>query len=354
MIKKSNYTNFAIIILLQIISFKLSAQIVSPFNKLEIKDTTSSYTFIVSGHFHGASTNASKFPAASLQANIDTLNSLKPSFLICLGDMFLDMNETYLEHYQKSLFNKLHIPLLNAVGNHDLANGNMYEKVFGKTYFSFTLHSELFIVLNTEMNDGSIKDEQLKFFKSAVNTAKDNNIKNVFVFSHRPVWTENNEKYSKLFADNTHSTFENNFSKEIIPLLKSISKDKNVYWMSGSMGGMAPVSFFYDKDKATNITFMQTAIRDLPRDAVLKVNVNNGIISFDGISFTGQTLQKIESYNLEYWNKSFAPEQKFSFRMLPYLTKQMLMHQYFWFGFVFCFILLFVFSFIKRRWKRNK
>ncbi len=332
----------------------VSAQVVSPFNNLCIKDSSKSYSFIVSGHFHGASTNASTFPASSLLANIDSLNALNPLFLMSLGDMFLDVDDTYINHYRSSLFSKLKMPLLNAVGNHDLAH-NVYEKLYGKTFYSFTHNSELYIVLNTEMNDGSIKDEQLKLLSNSIDTALTNKIKNVFIFSHRPIWAERIDKYKKLFSDNTRTAIgNNNFIEEIKPLLQKISKNKNVYWISGSMGGMAPASFFYDKEEETNVTYMCTAIRDLPRDAVLRIDFNDDIVSMKGISLTGQQLLPIENYNINYWNKNTAPEQSFNFRLLPYLTKQMLMHHYFWFGFGFCLLLIFCISFIRKRWKKRK
>lgn len=331
-----------------------SGQVISTINNLPIKDSSQNYSFFVSGHFHGASTNISSFPASSLLANLDSINSYNPSFIISLGDLFLDVNETYISHYKYSLFNKLKMPLFNAVGNHDLA-GNYYEKYFGKTFFSFTHKSELFIVLNTEINDGSIKDEQLKLFNSAIDEALSGNIKNVFIFSHRPIWSERIEKYSKLFSDNTRTAIgKNNFNEEIKPLLLKISKSKNVYWISGSMGGMAPASFFYDRDSETNVTFMQTAIRDLPRDAMLQIKINNGDVSMKGISLTGQHLEPIENYNLNFWSKTIAPEQSFNFRLLPYLTKQMLLHHYFWIGFFLSCLLFFCFTFFRNRWKRRK
>ncbi len=345
-----------IIIFLQfiVVSNLLSQQIVSPFNKLSINDSVANYSFIVSGHFHGASTNVSSFPASSLLANIDSLNSLNPLFLMSLGDMFLDVDDLYIKHYQYSLFNKLKMPLLNAVGNHDLSNHNMYEKAFGKTFFSFTHNSELFIVLNSELNDGSIKDEQLKMFTDALNSASSTTIKNIFIFSHRPIWAESIEKYKKLFTDNTRSSFQNNFLSDIKPLLQSVSKKCNMFWISGSMGGTAPVSFFYDKDEETNVTYMQTAIRDLPRDAVLQIFINNGIVSLKGKSFSGQKLDKIENYNLNFWSKNIAPEQKFNFRLLPFLIMQMLKHYYFWIGFLLSIVLILVTTIIKRRWKKEK
>ncbi|MCE3280654.1 MAG: hypothetical protein K0S44_2845, partial [Bacteroidetes bacterium] len=246
------------------------------------------------------------------------------------------------------------MPLINAVGNHDLANGNIYEKEFGKTYFSFLISTELFIVLNTELDDGSIKKEQLTFFRDALNSARSENIKNIFVFSHRPVWAEQSSRYGKLFKDNTRTSIgENNFSSEVEPLLKEISKAKNVFWLSGSMGG-GPASFFYDKDEETKITFIQTAIRDLPRDAVLQVNVNNGGVSFKGISLTGETLKPIEDYNVLFWTKTTPHEEKFNFRLLPLMILQMLTHHFFWIGVITTLISCFLILLIIKRWKRKK
>jgi calcineurin-like phosphoesterase family protein len=311
---------------------QLSAQLLSPFNKRELTDTSADYSFIVSGHFHGASDNISTFPAATVLAGIDTLNALKPVMLISLGDMFIDVNETYIEHYRKSLFSKLQMPIFNAVGNHDLSNGNMYEKIYGKTFFSFFYRSEAFIVLNTELNDGNIEGDQLAFFKDALAQAEKNNTRNIFIFSHRPVWSENDPAYEKLFEGNTRTyPGHNNYEEVIQPLLQKLTANRAVYWMSGSMAG-GPVSFFYHKEPETGVTMIQTAIRDLPRDGVLQVNVTKGVVSLKGISLTGQTLEPVENYNIEYWLKNVPEEDAFSYRMLPYLTMQMLKHRYFWIG----------------------
>lgn len=331
----------------------LLAQTISPFNKRPIADTSVSYSFIVSGHFHGSSTSQSTFPAATLLASLDTINSLKASMLISLGDLFIDVNEMYINHYQKSLFDKLEMPIFNAVGNHDLSNNNYYEKVFGKTFFSFTNHSELFIVLNTEINDGSIKDEQLLFLKNTLNIAHSGKIKNIFIFSHRPVWSENNSSYQDFFKGNTRTVFgENNFEDDIKPLLTELSKEKSIYWMSGSMAD-APASFFYHKELETNITFIQTAIRDLPRDAVLQVNVDDGRVTFNGISLTGQALQPIESFNIDYWKKNVAIEEPFNYRLLPFLTTKMISHYYFWIGFTSSLLILLILRFLYSRWKKR-
>lgn len=332
---------------------KLSGQAVSSFNKLEVTDTSNNYSFIVSGHFYGSSTNASTFPASSLQANIDTLNSLNSSFLMSLGDLFVDVNEMYISHYQKSLFDKLTMPLFNAVGNHDLSNGNMYEKVYGKSFFSFSKGKELFIVLNTEINDGNIKDEQLTFLNDALE--KTELCKNIFIFSHRPIWAENNERYKKLFVGNTRAMFgKNNFEEVVRPLLLKYSKNKKIYWMSGSTGG-GPASFFYDFEPETSITFMQTAIRDQEKDAALLVNINNGNVSFSGISFSGQKVDKIENYGIDYWLGTKPADETFNFRLLPYLILKMITHNYFLIGlFLGLFIMLLIMWIRNRKLKRRR
>ena len=330
----------------------LSGEIISPFNKKNIIDSTADYNFIVSGHFHGASTNTSTFPAATILAGIDTLNALKPSFLIHLGDLFLDVNEEYIAHYQRVLFDKLHMPLLNAVGNHDLSNHNMYEKIYGKSHYFFTKSTELFIVLNTELNDGNIKDEQLNEFKAALNLIKIKNIKQIFVFSHRPVWAEGNKRYSRFFKNNTQSRFGfPNYKKDILPLLQQAHVP--VYWMSGSTGG-GPSSFFYDKNEEDHITYIQTAIRDTPRDAVLNVSVSKGEISFKTISLTGQNLLPLEHYNFRFWSQNTSPEQSFNYRLIPYLIWLAVSHHYFWIGFFIgiCFVVFL--SILIKKWKKRK
>jgi hypothetical protein len=328
------------------------AQVISPFNKMQISDSAGSYSFIVSGHFHGASTNYSGFPASTLLGNIDTLNSLESAFLISLGDIFLDVNTSSIENYNKSFFRKLKTPLFNAVGNHDRANGNKYEELYGKSFFWFGKQSEIFIILNTELSDGNIKGEQMDMLRAALKEAEANNVNNVFVFSHRPVWVEGNERYKDLFKGNTRSEFGSvNFEEEIRPMLEELKKP--VYWMSGSMAG-GPSSFFYDRYPESKITFIQTAIRDLPRDAVLQVNLNAGSVAFRGISLTGQVLEPVEKYGLEFWKKSSAPEEEFNYRLLPYLVKKMIKHYYFWTGFFASLLLALLIRSIYKRWKRKE
>lgn len=334
-------------------SVALNAQVVSSFNNLPISiNDSEKYSFLVGGHFHGSSTNISGFPAATLLASIETLNSDSSSFLVSTGDLFMDVRNN-IPNYQRSFFSKLKIPLFNAVGNHDVS-GSVYTTNFGKTWFQFVIGSELYIILDAEINDGSIKGEQLAFLKDALETncIEGSEVKNIFIFSHRPIWTEGNEKLSTIFLDNTQADFGTNFKFEILPLIKKYNKKTSLYWFSGSVGGNAPASFFYFKDE-NKITYIQTAIRDLPRDGILKVKVDNSKISFETISFSGNKVPELESCGLAMWTGA-PKEVSFNYRLIPLYLKQILFHRYFWYGLLGGVLFIFLFSRIRKKLKARK
>lgn len=344
-----------ILISMYVVLFTLTGYTqVSPFNGKAVNEYDSAgFTFLVTGHIHGASSNVSGFPASTILGNIDSLNSFKPSFMVSLGDLFPELNPQVKENYDKSFFEKISFPLFNVVGNHDLGRG-AYVKWYGKTYSHFIFKNSLFVFLDTESDDGSIEDEQLGMLREALEQVSTSGVKHVFVFSHRPVWAEQNKRYDGLFAGNTRTMVgNNNYERVVLPLLKDVSKLAEVYWMSGSMSS-APVSFFYDKDPGTGIVHIQTAIRELPRDAVLKVNMKNDRISFECISLTGQDLKSLESYDINFWKSTIHEEPEFNFRLLPYLTLLMITHNYFWFGFGIACITLLVLFFIVLKLKRGK
>ncbi|MFP5470300.1 MAG: metallophosphoesterase family protein [Bacteroidia bacterium] len=310
----------------------------SPFNKLSVQiQDSSNFSFVVSGHFYGSSSNRSGFPASTLLANLDTLNSSNAAFIVCLGDLFMDVKND-IPNYKKSLFSKLSKPLFNVVGNHDLS-ANVYQENFGKTHFSFSTGENTFVFLDTEKDNGDIKNEQFDLLKNAV----ESHAKNVFIFSHRTVWAEENKTLSELFKDNTRSRFGNNFQKEILPLLET--SRAHVYWFSGSMGGGAKASFFYHP-KSEKITYITTAIRDLPRDAVLNVNIQNGDVFFNTQSLTENEVLVLKEYNLDYWKTTKI--QEINYRLFPIYIKQLLFHKFFWIGLLIGLLIMFLFVRFKK------
>lgn len=319
-------------------------QITSPFNTISLEDT-SNYSFIVSGHFYGSDKNQSGLPANTLLGNLDWINEQNPQMLICLGDLFKDVR-TNIPNYQRVLFDKLETPLFNAVGNHDLSE-NIYQENFGETDFSFRLGDDIHLFLDTETSSGSISKSQHDLIKTA---AAEKGINNIFIYSHRTIWKEGYSEMDALFTDNTQSLTNGNFKDETLPYLKEISESINIFWMSGSLG-TAPASFFYHKD--ANITYIATAIRELPRDAVLKVSVSAGQVSFETHSLTGETLESLEEYDIDFWSTTSTAEP-FNYKLSLYYIQLMITHRFFWYGVLWTAGgVLFLWFFVSWRKKRR-
>ncbi|MBI3134254.1 MAG: hypothetical protein HYZ14_06210 [Bacteroidetes bacterium] len=331
-------------------AYSVYAQPISTFNGKQVSvDSTGNYTFIVSGHFYGDGTNKSGYPANTLLANIDWINESDACMLVCLGDLFMDIKND-LPKYRTSLFDKLQIPLFNAVGNHDLT-GTIYQENFGATWFKFKLGNDIHVILDTEVGNGDIADEQLEMLKQVAEQCQNEKINNVFVYAHRTIWTESYPELEGLFADNTQSVTTTNFETDVLPVAKEISARSQLYWFAGSLGD-APASFFYFKDSSAQISYIATAIRAMLRDAVLIVHVNNGQAIFETHSFTGQQLKPLEQYNVEFW-KSTSTAEPFNYRLIPLYIKNIFLTRYFWYGITFASVFLGLIRYIRKRRKRS-
>ena len=351
-----------------ICSMALSAQR-SPFNGLEVlpADSNGHYRILIGGHFHGESTNRSGYPAATLLANIDTINSLGADLFLSTGDLFMDpVND--LPRYQKAFFSKLKMPFFNAPGNHDGAdedgapdNGTTLITIGVQPYagvvaklnatgspgpsvvdsankvvaeqvrLGMPLQAAHVLVLNTERSDGSLAVDDLESFRSLVQELFERTTSSVFIVSHRPIWAEEDPQYSPLFQGNTRSVMSTNFQKDVYPMLEQIAKHAHVYWISGSMGGTAQSSIFFQQH-APNITFIQCAIRNVPRDALLIADVWPDTVKWSALSLTGQKLLAPEAYDAAWWRKHLGRSEGFNWKLLPYLVKSTVFHRAFWWG----------------------
>ncbi len=329
----------------------LFSQYTSPFNKNRIENSeTGDYAFMVSGHFHGGSNNQSHFPANTLLANLDWINNSESEMLICLGDLFKDISKE-IPNYEKSFFSQLNIPLVNTVGNHDLT-GSIYQDNYGETSFLFELNNDLHLILDTERDNGNIEEEQLELLEEALSKVNENQINNVFLYMHRTIWKSTYSEMEGIFEDNTQALGGNNFESDVFPLLKKIGKKTDVHLFSGSLG-TAPASFFNYNDTENNIQIIATAIRALPRDAMLQVIVKNGNVTFKTKSLTNQTVLPLENYTVDYWQNEVG-EEPFNWKLSLYYVQLMLTHRYFWFGVITTILVVVTFlGFRRRRIKKS-
>jgi hypothetical protein len=297
----------------------------SPFNNLSVlpADSTGHYRILIGGHFHGESTNRSGYPAATLLANLDTINTLGANLFLSTGDLFMDpVNDQ--ARYERALFSKLKMPLFNTPGNHDVGR-DMVPRTE-----PFKMDSmDRFVLLNTEDNDGSLSEDDFIVLKWILEEGR--SARNLFIISHRPIWSEDDPQYSPLFKDNTRSLTGTNFQKDVYPLLEKIAEHAHVYWISGSLGGGAPSSIFF-QEHAKNITYIQCAIRDEPRDALLIADVFPDTVKWSSFSLTGQILLAPEAYSAAWWREHVGKSEGFKWRLLPYLVKTTVLRKEFWWG----------------------
>lgn len=325
-----------------------SISITSPLNGkvLELSDTPQGYSFLCAGHVYGAPPSPSVFPSASFLANIDMINKNNATFFILLGDNIRAANPVHIENFKASLCSKVEIPMFNAVGNHDVGNRELYESHFGRTYFDFRQGSELFIVLDGQINRGEIAGEQLEYLKSALdNATKSKEIKNVFLFSHNLIWSKNDVHLERTVYPhtNSHSNYENidNFKSVVMPEIIRLSQTKKVFMMSGDIGVSGSLPLFYHEEEKHNITYVACGLGDTEKDAIIKVDITReGEVTFAPISLTDEKLEEINHYGIDYWATYFGGQEGRTHSTLSDKIQRVLTNIYFRLGIVFSFTLI--------------
>jgi hypothetical protein len=177
-------------------------------------------------------------------------------------------------------------------------------------------------------------------------------IRNVFVFSHKLIWSVDDPDYQIVFQHlNARSGYADggNFRSRIEPVLIELSRHKPVYWISGDIGCSWSLPIFFQKDQSSGVTYIATGIGDTEKDAILQVNIarSGEEVVFIPVSLTGQELQPVEHYGLEYWRNYFRSESNGPTWMETRL--EMLRHRYFWTGILAAFLLLGLFVFVRKR-----
>lgn len=286
--------------------------IVSPLNGkvLDSSNTTKNYSFFLIGHVYGNPESPSVYPSASFLSNIDMLNHNNASFFILMGDNFQKCEPDYIENFKKSILSKIDVPVFNAVGNHDVGNRELYGSHFGMTFYDFVYGSEMYIILDSEINQGEIAGDQLNYLNNAVQNAIDaNEVKNVIIIIHKLIWTVGDDELKPIYQNlNAQSGYAKNdeFQSIILPQFVRLSKTKNVYVASGDIGVSWSLPLFYHKDERYNITYVASGIGDTKRDAIIRVDISEGEVTFSPISLTGEELHGLSYYDVNYWTSHFG------------------------------------------------
>lgn len=344
---------------------------VSPFNRRPVlpADSTGHYRILIGGHFHGESANRSGYPAATLLANLDTINKLGANIFLSTGDLFMDA-ERDQARYQRALFSKLKVPFFNAPGNHDETNATASDHGYTLPSWQQRIYAPVdpgpsisslmevpgphVVLFNTERSEGSIDEDRLQVLERVRGDVERSFAETkahpvVFIISHRPIWSEDDPQYTDLFKDNTRSVTGTNFDEDVYPILEKIAEHAHVYWISGSLGGGAPSSIFF-QNHSPNITFIQCAVRDELRDALLIADVYPDTVKWSALSLTGQELLAPEAYDAAWWRAHIGQKEGFNWRLLPYLIKTTVLRAEFWWGVLVALLLA---GFVRRLVRRG-
>jgi len=155
----------------------------------KVSDTEEGFTFAFLTDIHlQPELNA----VAGFQMAIDTINQIKPDFVLTGGDLVMDvLNQTYgradsVYKLYKKISGGLSMPVYNTVGNHEVYGWHrdeagievhpefgkkMFEKEIGERFYSFDHKGWHFIVLDAIYRGenghymGKIDDEQIEWLK---------------------------------------------------------------------------------------------------------------------------------------------------------------------------------------------
>lgn len=175
---------------------------------------------------------------------IDTINKLKPSFVLTGGDLIMDaLGQTYgradsLYNLYQEITKKFQMPVYNTIGNHEIYGiykksgadpshpefgEKMFEKRLGKSYYSFGYGGWKFMVLNSIEDTkqskyvGLIDKDQIDWIKDEL--SKTDSKTPIVISTHIPFMTIFAQKYESSTTPNDSALVVVN-SKEVLDLFK--------------------------------------------------------------------------------------------------------------------------------------
>ncbi len=162
----------------------------------------------------------------------------------------------------------LGVPVHFAVGNHDITDRSLYEKRYGRTYYSFVHRNDLFIVLDPNLDHWRIGAAQLEFIRDSLANAA--GVDNILVFFHQLIWLDQRDVFRGVLCNSLEGRSEDvNFWTEVEPLFRAM--DRPVYMFAGDVGAFPQhVPVFY---KDGNICLIASGMGGMQNDNFLVVEV---------------------------------------------------------------------------------
>jgi len=230
-----------------------------------------SYSFFIAGHTYGSPgvDNDGLHPA--FKNKFDLIQSDGHiGFGVLTGDIVITGTEQNWNEVDNDIID-LGLPVYFAAGNHDMTDRVLFESRYGQTYYSFVHQSDLFIVLDPNLDEWNISDDQLQFLENALNSEAQN-VNNIFVFFHQVLWWEPDNIYQNVTLNSLAGRADTiNFWNEIEPLFNGLPKP--VHMFAGDVGAFNTGSeFMYHKYE--NITLIASGMGGNVRDNFIIIDVH--------------------------------------------------------------------------------
>jgi hypothetical protein len=150
------------------------------------------FTFAVFGDNKG---NSSVFEP--LLCDIDHRTEI--GFAIGIGDQVRKREKGLYRSFLNQVKENLTIPLLTAIGNHDLNGGSsIYQGIFGPTYYAFQVGQSHFIVLDA-VTEGKFDKRERQWLEEELKKAQ--TLETRFVFIHVPPFDPRGKGFNKCLTD---------------------------------------------------------------------------------------------------------------------------------------------------------
>jgi len=257
------------------------------------------YSFFVAGHTYGKPgvDNIGLHPA--FEAKYDLIrNDSFIEFGVLTGDIVLTGTEQNWNEVDSSV-SLLDLPVYFAVGNHDMSDRVLFESRYGQTYQSFVRNSDLFIILDPNIDNWNISGEQLQFLE---NTLDENyqQVENIYVFFHQLLWWTPNNIYKNVTLNSLQSRSDTiNFWAEVEPLFNTMPN--NIFMFAGDVGAN-PTGSEFMYHQYDNMTLIASGMGGEVRDNIIIVDVfEDKTTSFRLIALNEEdinALGKLEDYEL--------------------------------------------------------
>ena len=133
-------------------------------------------------------------------------------FAMDLGDLVDSGEMEQYRYYFAQVRKNLNIPLLTAIGNHDLheKGRGVYKDLFGSLYYSFQIGRDYFIVVD-DANEKGLNQRQLRWLEAEL--IKAGNSTQRFVFMHVPLFDPRGASHHHCLETGPAHTFLDLFKK---------------------------------------------------------------------------------------------------------------------------------------------